>query len=84
MREIVPSNRLVTHTAPSPTAMPAGPFPTTIGFPTTVFVSGLIRDTDGPPLSTTHTASSPTAIPVGSSPTWMVSRTSCCARYRSA
>ena len=77
MREIVPSNRLVTHTAPSPAAMPAGPFPTSIGSPTTVFVWGLIRETDFPPLFTTHTASNPTAIPVGFSPTGIESRTSC-------
>jgi hypothetical protein len=71
MREIVPSNRLVTHTAPSPTAIPAGPLPTEIVL-TTWFVSGLIREIDGPPLSRTHTASNPAAIPVGFSPTWMV------------
>ena len=76
MRETVPSNRLVTHTAPSPTAMPAGPFPTAIGSARPCLVSGLIRETDRPALSTTHTASNPTAIPVGSSPTWMVSRIS--------
>ena len=76
MREIVPSNRLVTHTLPSSTAMPAGPFPTSI-VSTTSLVSGLMRETEGPPLSTTQTAPSPTAIPVGFSPTWMVSRISC-------
>ena len=35
---------------------------------TTSFVSGLIRETDGPPLSTTHTASNPTRSPSGSLP----------------
>ena len=41
-REIVHGTRLVTQTLPSPTATAAGPLPTVIGSPTTVFVSGLI------------------------------------------
>ena len=77
MREIVPSNRLVTHTAPSPAAMPAGPFPTSIGSPTTSFVSGADPGDGLPPLFTTHTASNPTAIPVGFSSTGIESRISC-------
>ena len=78
MREIVPSNRLVTHTAPSPTAMPAGPFPIpSVMVSTTLFVSGLIRDKEGPPLFTTQTASDPRAIAVGSSPTGMESTMAC-------
>ena len=53
MREIVPSNRLVTQMAPSPAAMSVGPFPTD-RFPHHRVRLGLIRETDLSPLFTTH------------------------------
>ena len=57
-----PSCESATHTPPSPTATPLGPFPTAMGVSSPV---GSTRVTLSAWLSVIHNAPSPIAIPVG-------------------
>src|SRR5262249_44911925 len=72
----VPSLLLVTHTEPSPTAIPFGALPTGI-VSTTLLTVGFICETVSLRLFATHTAPAPTAIPLGFEPTGMVCSTAC-------
>ena len=77
MRDTVPSEELVTQTAFSPDATPLGPFPTTIGSPTTWLTVTSIRETVPSRPLATQTAFCVTARPVGPPPTGIVCWTSC-------
>ena len=64
IRETVPSWRLATHTAPSPTATALGPLPTPI-CSSGSFERGSIGTTTFDVLGGTHTASAPAAMAIG-------------------
>ena len=73
-----------THSAPSPTAMPAGPVPTPGIVWLTAFVSASIRLTVESPPFVTHTDPMPTATPAGEVPTGIVSTIEPVSRSRRA
>src|SRR6516162_9074446 len=77
MRDPDDENRLpkvITQTAPSPMAMPLGPFPTST-VATTVLVLGSILETVRSPLLVTQTAPSPASMTSGFLPTGTLATT---------
>src|SRR5262245_37269424 len=74
MRESVPSSRFVTQTHRESVAIPYGATPTGMRS-ISLFVAGLILETDASPSLVTQTELNPAAIDVGLSPTGMVSTT---------